>query len=157
MANGRPRWTFGPAPSGRRPPETGGQLILLQRVITKVSEYESSKLTNSFKSASSSNIKMLYYAWIVFYESNTALIHGSCIEIHHMDDNLQLTEMDSQTIFGGSLVLNDTLNLSLIFEIKSINCRTYTMFSLALNIKQFILGYITTFQLSFIHPTCSHD
>ena len=31
MANGRPHWTFGPTPSGRRPPETGGQLRLLQR------------------------------------------------------------------------------------------------------------------------------
>ena len=31
MTNGRPRWTFGPAPSGRQPPETGGQWRLLQR------------------------------------------------------------------------------------------------------------------------------
>ena len=31
MTNGRPHWTFGPIPSGRRPPETGSQLRLLQR------------------------------------------------------------------------------------------------------------------------------
>ena len=32
MANGRPRWTFGPTPNGCWPPETSGQLKLLQRV-----------------------------------------------------------------------------------------------------------------------------
>ena len=31
MTNGRPHWTFGPAPGGRQPPEIGGQLRLLQR------------------------------------------------------------------------------------------------------------------------------
>ena len=30
MTKGRPRWTFEPTPSGRRPPETGGQFKLLQ-------------------------------------------------------------------------------------------------------------------------------
>ena len=31
MTNERPRWPFRPAPNGRRPPKTGGQLTLLQR------------------------------------------------------------------------------------------------------------------------------
>ena len=33
MANERPHWPFRPAPNGRRPPETGGQLRLLQRIM----------------------------------------------------------------------------------------------------------------------------
>ena len=70
-----------------------------------------------------------------------------------MDDSLQLTEMDSQTIFGDSVVLIDTLNLSLQFEIKYFNCHTYTMLSLALSIKQFILSYIIRNVSMYIYPS----
>ena len=44
MANERPHWPFRPAPNGRRPPETGSQLELLQRVSNMHSYIHSDKI-----------------------------------------------------------------------------------------------------------------
>ena len=44
MTNGGPHWTFGPTPSGRRPPETGGQLRLLQRFIKVQKNFTMNKI-----------------------------------------------------------------------------------------------------------------
>ena len=47
MANGRLHWTFGPAPSGHRPPETSSQLRLLQHIDNLATSAESNISSNA--------------------------------------------------------------------------------------------------------------